>query len=207
MRLIVGLGNPGPEYDRSRHNVGFEVIDHLARRFAPGEIARGRFHGLTLDARIAGEKVLLLKPTTYMNCSGLSVSEAVRFFKLEPTEDLMVIVDDIALPCGWIRLRGKGGDGGHNGLSDITQKLTTDDYTRLRIGIDKPGRIPQKDYVLGKFRPDQRELVDDATNDGADAAAFWVEHGLLDTMNRYNRRITKATNASDSDQPITSQDT
>ncbi|MCA9295541.1 MAG: aminoacyl-tRNA hydrolase [Phycisphaerales bacterium] len=207
MRLIVGLGNPGPEYDRTRHNVGFDVIDHLARRFAPGEIARGRFHGLTLDARIAGEKVMLLKPTTYMNCSGLSVAEAVRFFKLEPTEDVMVVVDDIALPCGAIRLRGKGGDGGHNGLADITQKLATDDYARLRVGIDKPGRIPQKDYVLGKFRPEQRELVDDATNDAADAAAFWVEHGLLDTMNRFNRRTTKATNASDSDQPITSQDT
>ncbi|MEM7229925.1 MAG: aminoacyl-tRNA hydrolase [Planctomycetota bacterium] len=190
MRLIVGLGNPGPEYDRTRHNVGFDVIDHLARRYAPDEIARSRFHGATLDARIGGEKVMLIKPTTFMNRSGLSVSEAIRFYKMDAATELLVIVDDVALPCGAIRLRAKGGDGGHNGLSDITQKLGTDTYARLRIGIDKPGQIPQKDYVLGKFRPEQREHVDDANNESARAAAFWVEHGILDTMNQFNKKVS-----------------
>jgi len=205
MRLIVGLGNPGTEYDRTRHNVGFEVIDHVARRYAPGDVARARFHGLTIDARIAGEKVLLLKPTTYMNKSGLAVSDAVRFFKLDPSADVLVIVDDVALPCGTIRLRGQGGAGGHNGLSDITQKLATDAYHRLRIGIDPPGRIPQKDYVLGTFRPEQQPLVEEATSDAADAVACWVEFGLIEAMNRFNRR-SSAANANGTDQPITSQD-
>ena len=190
MKLIVGLGNPGAEYDRTRHNVGFLVLDRLARRYAPGAVARSRFHGATLDAIIDSAKALLLKPTTYMNRSGLAVGDAVRFFKLDPAEDLLVIVDDLALPCGSIRLRGEGSAGGHNGLADIEQKLGTASYARLRIGIDQPGRIPQKDYVLGRFTPDQLDRVESALDDAAEAAACWCTHGLSHAMNTFNRTTT-----------------
>lgn len=188
MKLIVGLGNPGPEYDRTRHNVGFEVVDSLARRFAAGEIARSKFHALLLDANISGEKVILAKPTTYMNLSGTSVAEICRFYKLEPVTDLLVIVDDIAIECGLIRLRENSSAGGHNGLTDIEQKLSSQNWTRLRIGIGAPGQIPQKDYVLGKLRPDQREPVEQALNDAVEAAKSWVELGTIETMNRFNRK-------------------
>lgn len=188
MKLIAGLGNPGSQYDATRHNVGFHVVDRLARRYAPGEPGRSRFHALTLEMMIDSEKVMLLKPATYMNRSGLAVGEAVGFYKLDPAEDLLVIVDDIALPCGTIRLRSEGGAGGHNGLSDIEQKLGTKAYPRLRIGIDPPGQAPQSDYVLGRFRPDQLELVEPALNEAADAAAHWVAHGIVETMNQFNRR-------------------
>lgn len=188
MKLIVGLGNPGDEYIDTRHNVGFDVLDRLARRHAPGEIARAKFHGALLEAMIESERVLLLKPTTYMNRSGLAVAEAVRFYKMNPAEQLLVLVDDVALACGVIRIRASGGAGGHNGLSDIEQKLGTDDYARLRIGIDPPGDIPQKNYVLGRFRPDQREAVEPALEDAVRAAVSWVAHGPLETMNAFNRR-------------------
>jgi len=187
MKLIVGLGNPGAEYEATRHNVGFLVLDRLARRHAPGAVARGKFHAAVVEAEVHGERVMLLKPTTFMNRSGLAVGEAMRFYKL-PTASLLVIVDDVALPCGSIRLRPGGGAGGHNGLSDIEQKLTTDEYARLRIGIDPPGIIPQKDYVLGRFRPDQLELVEPALDTAADAVACWARSGIDEAMNRYNQR-------------------
>lgn len=188
MKLVVGLGNPGPKYDRTRHNVGFDVLDRLARRYAPGAVARSRFHALTLDADIDGERALLLKPVTYMNCSGLSVSEAVRFYKLEPETSLLVIVDDVALSCGMIRVRERGGAGGHNGLTDIEEKLGSSDYARLRIGIDAPGAIPQAEYVLGRFRPDQLELMQPALEDAVSATVCWAHEGPLEAMNRFNRR-------------------
>jgi PTH1 family peptidyl-tRNA hydrolase len=188
VKLIAGLGNPGPEYDRSRHNVGFEVIDRLARRYAPGAVARSRFQGVVLEAVVDGEKVLLLKPTTFMNRSGQSVGEAVRFYKLDPAADLLVIVDDVALACGVIRLRAGGGTGGHNGLADIEQKLGTDTYARLRVGIDPPEQIPQVQYVLGRFRPDQRERLEPALEQAVTAAVDWVGSGIVETMNRHNRR-------------------
>lgn len=153
MKLIVGLGNPGSEYAGTRHNAGFDVVDRLSARFAPGAAPRSRFGGLATDAEVGGEKCLLLKPMTFMNLSGRSVLEAVQFFKLEPSRDLLVIVDDLALPCGSIRLRPDGSSGGHNGLADIGLKLSSNYWARLRIGIDPPGRVPQADYVLGKFSP------------------------------------------------------
>jgi PTH1 family peptidyl-tRNA hydrolase len=188
MKLIVGLGNPGPEYDRTRHNVGFEVVDSLARRHAPGEVARAKFHAVLLDATIAGEKVILAKPTTYMNLSGSAVGEIIRFYKIDPASDLLVIVDDVALDCGLIRMRADGSAGGHNGLADVEQKLSSQQWARLRVGVGAPGPAPQKDYVLGKFRPDQREAVEQALDDAVEAAECWVERGVQETMNRYNRK-------------------
>ncbi len=190
MKLIVGLGNPGAEYVDTRHNVGFDVLDRIARRWGCTEPGRSKFHGVLLDGSIDDQRVLLLKPTTFMNRSGLSVSEAVRFYKLDPSESVLIIVDDVALSCGLIRVRADGGAGGHNGLQDIEQKLGTDQFARLRIGIDPPGQIPQKDYVLGRFRPDQLEVLAGALEEAVDAAACWAMHGALEAMNRFNRRQT-----------------
>ncbi|MCA9284343.1 MAG: aminoacyl-tRNA hydrolase [Phycisphaerales bacterium] len=193
MKLIAGLGNPGAAYERTRHNVGFEVVDRLARRFADPATAgpaKAKFHGLLLDARIGDERVLLLKPTTFMNRSGLAVAEAVRFHKLSPERDLLVVVDDLALACGVVRLRPDGGPGGHNGLADLEQKLGTSSYPRLRVGIDAPGGVPQHDYVLGRFRPDQLDRLEPALDEAVDAAACWAVHGMTEAMNRYNRRNT-----------------
>lgn len=190
MKLIVGLGNPGPEYDHTRHNVGFVALDRLARRHAPGAIARSKFQGATIDATISDEKLILLKPLTFMNRSGQAVAETVGFYKIDVTNDLLVIVDDVALPCGSIRLRSEGSAGGHNGLADIEQKLGTAGYCRLRIGIDAPGQIPQKDYVLGRFRADQVPLVDAALEETVKAAVCWSTLGITEAMNRFNRKMS-----------------
>jgi PTH1 family peptidyl-tRNA hydrolase len=190
MRLIVGLGNPGAEYGGTRHNAGFEVLDRLARRYAdpPAGPAKSRFTGLLLEARIGAERALLLKPTTFMNLSGVSVLEALRFHKLDAKSDLLVIADDFALPCGAIRLRGQGSDGGHNGLADISRRLGGDQWARLRVGIDPPGRVPTESYVLGKFTAEQLPRLESGLDEAADAAACWAERGLEAAMNAFNRR-------------------
>ena len=188
MKLIVGLGNPGSEYAGTRHNAGFDVVDRLSARFAPGAAPRSRFGGLATDAEVGREKCLLLKPMTFMNLSGRSVLEAVQFFKLEPSRDLLVIVDDLALPCGSIRLRPDGSSGGHNGLADIGLKLSSNYWARLRIGIDPPGRVPQADYVLGKFSPAQRPLAEASMDEAARAAECWAAKGLQEAMNRFNSK-------------------
>ncbi len=193
MKIVVGLGNPGLEYQRTRHNVGFDCIDRLARQLCKtvgdgSSTPRARFQALAVEGESSGEKVLLLKPMTYMNLSGSSVAEALRFYKLDATRDLLVIVDDIALPCGAIRLRSEGSAGGHNGLADIEVKLGTHHYARCRIGIDAPGRIAQKDYVLGRFREDQQPLADEAINLAIAATECWITRGITEAMNRFNRR-------------------
>jgi peptidyl-tRNA hydrolase, PTH1 family len=187
MKLIVGLGNPGPEYANTRHNAGFMLIDWLARRFnvgTPGS-ERTRFHSLVLDGSILGEKVMLLKPQTYMNRSGLAVGEAMQFYKLA-TDDVMVLVDDIYLPTGKIRLRSDGGAGGHNGLKDIERALSGPVYPRMRIGVDAPGMQKQVDYVLGRFTPEQEPKLDDAMHLGCDAIVCWLKNGLPKAMSLYN---------------------
>ena len=192
MKLVVGLGNPGPEYDGTRHNVGFVVVDRLARRWGDpaASVARNRFSGLVVEAMIRDEKVLLLKPLTFMNVSGKAVAEALRFYKMSPADDLLVMVDDTALDCGSIRLKPGGGAGGHNGLSDISRLLGTDGWPRLRIGVDKPGPIPLKNYVLGRFTPEQKPLVETSLGEAADAAACWASEGLATAMNRFNRKAS-----------------
>ncbi len=198
MKLIVGLGNPGLEYARTRHNVGFEAIDRLARRAvtspgsSPEGCARARFNGLTLEAEIGSQRVLLLKPTTFMNRSGRSVAEAIGFYKLDVKSDLLVIADDIDLPCGSVRVRGEGGAGGHNGLGDILSALGTPQWSRCRIGIDKPGVVPQADYVLGRFTDDQAPLIDDGIEQACHAVQMWCRDGLAATMNSFNTKVATA---------------
>src|SRR5678815_6195614 len=161
MKLIVGLGNPGKQYVGTRHNIGFEAVDMLARRLGwisgPGQFeksARANFDGLAMDGSVLGlgEKLMLLKPMTYMNLSGKAVQGAMAFYRVAPG-DVMIVLDDLALPCGRLRIRPGGSSGGHNGLKDIERALGTDQYPRLRIGIDTPPQfVPGKDYVLQPFR-------------------------------------------------------
>jgi PTH1 family peptidyl-tRNA hydrolase len=198
MRLVVGLGNPGREYVGTRHNVGFEVLDTLSRRlgWTSGEgdfdrLAKGKFDGLAMDGpatlpRGSSEKLMLLKPMTYMNVSGRSVQAAMAFYGLSPS-DVLIVLDDIALPCGKLRLRPGGSSGGHNGLKDIERALATNQYPRLRIGIDPPPpRHPQKDYVLGRFTDEQRKQLDPTLTRAADAVLTWMGSGIETAMNRFN---------------------
>jgi PTH1 family peptidyl-tRNA hydrolase len=198
MHLVVGLGNPGREYAGTRHNIGFEVVDRVAQRLgwvgAAGEfdrVARAKFDGLAIDGAMtiaggASEKVLLLKPMTYMNLSGRSVQAAMAFYQLSPA-DVMIVLDDLALPCGRIRVRAAGSSGGHNGLKDIERALATEQYPRLRVGIDPPPpMIAGKDYVLGRFSAEQRKLIDPATDRASSAVLTWIESGTQTAMNRFN---------------------
>jgi peptidyl-tRNA hydrolase, PTH1 family len=198
MRLIVGLGNPGREYVGTRHNIGFEVLVAFAARagWASGtgdfdRQARSKFDGLALDASVSlpsggTEKVLLLKPTTFMNLSGRAVQAAMAFYQLTPA-DVMVVLDDLALPCGKLRIRPAGSDGGHNGLRDIQRGLGTNQYPRLRVGIDAPPlRVPGRDYVLGRFSEEQRKLLDPAVKRAVDALLMWIDQGIDAAMNRFN---------------------
>jgi PTH1 family peptidyl-tRNA hydrolase len=193
MKLIVGLGNPGAQYERTRHNAGFLAVDELARRHAPGATPRARFNAVTLEASIGGEKVVLAKPTTFMNLSGRSVGEAVRFFKIDPGADLLVIVDEIALPVGHVRLRERGSPGGHNGLADIDRALGGADYPRLRIGVGAvpPGWV-KADWVLSRFADEELDAVRAATAEAADAAECVVREGVPAAMNKFNRKVPGA---------------
>ncbi len=198
MKLIVGLGNPGRQYAATRHNIGWEVLDALAARLGwvagPEEfdqVARSNFDGLTLDGAVSRpsggtEKLLLLKPATYMNLSGKSVQPAMAFYQLAAA-DVMVVVDELALPCGKIRIRPGGSSGGHNGLKDIERALGTGEYPRLRIGIDPPpDRVPGRDYVLGRFSAGQREKIEPAIDRATSALLTWTDKGLNAAMNVYN---------------------
>jgi len=190
MKLIVGLGNPGTQYAKTRHNAGFFVLDELAARHAPGEPAKSRFKAATLDARLGDEKCLLLKPTTYMNRSGHSVGEAVQFFKLEPAEDLIVVLDDVALPVGAIRVRARGGAGGHNGLKDIDRALGGAGYPRVRVGIGQtPKLLRQEDWVLSRFTAEEQPDVDRSVREAADAVEKMVRDGIAAAMNTFNKRL------------------
>lgn len=191
MKLIVGLGNPGRDYARTRHNAGFMAVDRLAQRHAGGARARGQFHAMTIDAAIGGAgKCLLMKPTTYMNRSGLTVGEAVRFYKCSPVEDVLILVDDTALPLGAMRLRASGGAGGHNGLADIERALGTNEYARLRIGVGEPEFAAQKDHVLGRFTEEELSTIEPALDRVCDAAECWAREGITRAMNTFNVRAS-----------------
>jgi PTH1 family peptidyl-tRNA hydrolase len=190
VKLIVGLGNPGAQYDKTRHNAGFMVVDRLAGRHASGGFPRARFHAVTLDATIAGQQCLLLKPTTYMNLSGRCVSEAIRFYKLTPAEDLLVLVDDVALPVGALRVRASGSAGGHNGLADIDRMLAGEPYPRIRVGV---GAVPQfmamADWVLSRFTKEETDALEAALRDAVLAVECVVQHGISTAMNQFNRKV------------------
>ena len=185
-KVIVGLGNPGSKYKDTRHNVGYMVLAELADRHASGKPV-SQFHAECLDVKIAGQNVLLMIPTTFMNLSGVSVSEVVRFYKLNPKTDIFVVCDDLDLPVAKIRIRESAGSGGQKGLKDVIARLGTQDFARARIGIGRPSSTDQVvDFVLTQFRKDERADVEIAVKNVADAAQIWVERGCAEAMNRFN---------------------
>ena len=175
IRLIVGLGNPGREYENTWHNVGFQWVDELARVQKLGFKSESKFHGLTARGQLHGHEVLLLKPQTFMNVSGRAVGALVQFYKIAPAE-MLVVHDELDLPPGLARLKMGGGHGGHNGLKDIIAHLGTKDFWRLRIGIGHPGdRAEVSNYVLNDPRREERELMDEAMQKAQDIAHLVIE--------------------------------
>jgi PTH1 family peptidyl-tRNA hydrolase len=185
MKLVVGLGNPGRKYENTRHNVGFEVIGELARRYDVGR-PKAKFDGEFAEARIGNEKTILLCPLTFMNLSGRCVQPIVDFYKIS-IDDVLILCDDLNLPLGRLRIKPSGSAGGQNGLKDIIQRLGSRDVPRLRIGIGSaPPKWDVSDYVLGKFEPDDRITIDKGIKLAADAVELWVSQGVQKAMNKYN---------------------
>ncbi|QOJ13692.1 MAG: aminoacyl-tRNA hydrolase [Planctomycetia bacterium] len=185
-KLVVGLGNPGPRYAESRHNVGFMVVEELARRWKSDVSRFDRdFQALVGEAQRGGRRVLLVEPQTFMNLSGRSVGAVLRFYKLE-WSDVLIVLDDMDLPLGALRLRAGGSAGGHNGLADVIRSAGGAEVPRLRLGIGRGHEAVS--FVLGGFTPQEREAVTAATGMAADAAECWLSEGMTTAMNRFNRR-------------------
>ena len=184
--LVVGLGNPGPKYEWTRHNMGFLVIDELAER-EKIPVQKLKYRALTNTAVIGGRSVLLMKPTTYMNLSGESVGEAARFYKIPP-ERVLVISDDVALPQGKLRVRRSGSAGGHNGLKNIISHLGSDQFPRIKVGVGgKPHPDhDMADWVLGKFTGQDRKVMEEAIARAADAVTLFLEQGPYQAMAKFN---------------------
>ncbi len=185
MKVVIGLGNPGKKYEDTRHNVGFMAIDKISEKWSI-PVQQQKFRALVGEGRINGERALLVKPQTYMNLSGESVADVLRFYKLTPA-DILVIYDDLDLPTGKLRLREKGSAGGHNGIKSIIQHTGTQVFNRIKIGIDRPqpGRSVS-DYVLSPFSAMDRTVIAQAVEAAADAAAMWMEEDFDKVMNRFN---------------------
>jgi len=184
VKIVVGLGNPGREYAATRHNLGFMVVDELARRQGAAE-RRNRFHSDVVEIFDAEEKIVLLKPRTYMNLSGTAVREAINWYKVS-LEELLVVVDDIDLPFGSLRVRATGGSGGHNGLKSIIAELQSDAFPRLRIGIDRgPGHATRQ--VLSRFTSEEARVLPSVLETAADCVLEWERQGIINAMNRCNR--------------------
>jgi peptidyl-tRNA hydrolase, PTH1 family len=196
MKLVAGLGNPGAQYEFTRHNAGYMVLELLAGRHGQ-QHWKSAFEALTCQIMLGENKLLLLRPLTYMNLSGRAVAAAVKFYGLA-LEDILVVVDDVALDCGTIRLRASGSSGGHNGLANIELSLsalaaeagkTSQDFARLRVGIDPPGRVGLETYVLERFSPAQKQAVEPALSRAAEAVEYWAAFGIAAAMNRFNAEI------------------
>jgi PTH1 family peptidyl-tRNA hydrolase len=183
VKVIVGLGNPGREYAATRHNIGFMVVDRLAKRLnAP--VSKARFRAQISEAVSNGEKTVLVEPQTYMNLSGHSVREVLNWYKCPP-EDLIVVADDLDLAFGTLRLRARGSAGGHNGLASIFEQLGTQETARLKIGIGRgPGAVIAR--VLSRFSPEEEAALPDLIERAADAVLLWQSHGIIAAMNAVN---------------------
>ena len=188
MYLIAGLGNPGREYEHTRHNSGFDALDVLADRLGIPVIKRAN-KGLIGAGYLGGEKVLLLKPQTYMNRSGESIRECLDYYKLDPQQSLIVIYDDIDLEVGALRIRKSGSAGGHNGMKDIINHVGGQDFVRVRIGVGaREGNRVLADHVLSPVRPDEREKMEEGIRAAADAVEIIVSQGADKAMNQVNRK-------------------
>lgn len=185
MYIIAGLGNPGSKYENTRHNMGFKAIDAMASEFGI-DVNRAKFKGLIGEGRIGSEKVILLKPQTYMNLSGQSVREIMNFYKI-PEENLIVIYDDFDLPIGSIRVRKSGGPGTHNGMKSVVQELGSRKFPRVRVGIgSSDGSTIQ--FVIGKVGKDEQKILNEAAEAAASAAADIIRIGIENAMNIHNTR-------------------
>ena len=184
MYAVIGLGNPDKKYDKTRHNIGFDVIDELASQMGV-EVKTKRHKALCGIGQIGFEKVVLVKPQTYMNLSGESVRAVMDFYKLNPEEDIIVISDDISLPTGKIRIRAKGSAGGHNGLKSIIAHTGTDKFKRIKVGVGaNEGDLVK--HVLGRFSKGERAIVEDAIRDAASAVEVMIIEDINAAMNKFN---------------------
>lgn len=188
MYIIAGLGNPGREYDMTRHNIGFEVIDYIAEELGV-KVNKLKFKSLFGETKIGEDKVYLVKPQTYMNLSGDSIREFCSFYKIPP-ENVIIISDDIALPTGKIRIRTKGSAGGHNGLKSIIYQLNSDNFPRIRIGVGAPKHSDYdlKDFVLGRFTKDEIPVLEEAIIKASKAVEEIIKSGIDRAMNKYNSK-------------------
>lgn len=184
MYIIAGLGNPGKEYEGTRHNVGFMVIDALSKKLGI-EVSRLKFKSLMGEGHFKGEKVILLKPQTFMNLSGEALYDAVNFYKI-PLENVIVVYDDKDLAVGKIRIRRKGSSGGHNGMNSIIYLLNSEDFPRVRIGIGKPEDGDLVRHVLGRFSEEEKKVIDEAVERAAEAVIDIMENGIEHAMSRFN---------------------
>jgi PTH1 family peptidyl-tRNA hydrolase len=187
LKLIVGLGNPGPRYAKNRHNVGYQVVGILAQRHQM-TFARVMFKACVTTGSIAGERVVLTRPLTFMNLSGQTVRPLLRWYHLDLSE-LLVIHDDLDLPLGRIRLREHGGSGGHKGMRSIIQSLSSEEFPRLRVGIGRPLRGEPQDYVLQDFTAVQLITMEEAYDRAAAAAEHFVGRGIVSAMSEFNRTV------------------
>lgn len=183
MFIIVGLGNPGSEYNGTRHNIGFEVVDYIANKYNIN-INRVKFKGVYGEGFIEGKKVILLKPSTYMNLSGESIREIINFYKLS-SEEIIVIYDDISLPVGKIRIREKGSAGGHNGIKSIIQNLNIDEFPRIKVGVGQPtnGLVS---HVLGKFPIEEIEVLKKVIPVCSESVLEILKNSVKESMNKFN---------------------
>lgn len=189
MYIIAGLGNPDRQYQNTRHNIGFDVVDAIAEKY---DIAMGeRKHKAVIGKGfIAGQKVVLVKPQTYMNLSGESIRAVIDFYKVDEKDELIVISDDVSLDVGRIRIRKKGSAGGHNGLKNIILHLGHDEFMRVRMGVgEKPQGRDLADYVLGHFTREEREVIDESIRNAAAAIEIMVTQGPDAAMNLYNKKV------------------
>lgn len=190
--VICGLGNPGKEYENTRHNIGFHALDFLAEKEGIS-ITKKKFHALIGEGRIGSERVILAEPQTYMNASGQAVREIVSYFKI-PTDHLIAVYDDFDIPLGSLRIRKFGSAGTHNGMRSIVKELGTEDFPRIRIGTGKKDKGDLIRFVIGDFQEDEKKIVKEAAELAADAAVAIVEQGIDLAMNRYNTKKNKGKN-------------
>ncbi len=194
MKLIAGLGNPGIQYQNHRHNIGFRVIDHLSKNHHI-PLSTKKFHALYGIGQVESQEVLLLKPMTFMNRSGVAIREALDFFKLLP-EDLIVIHDDLDLPFGRLRFKRKGGDGGHQGVRSIIESLGRNTFIRLKVGIGRPPEgMDPAEYVLSPFREEERLQLDEILSRASKALVVMLLEGIEKAMNQFQRKVVKDENS------------
>jgi PTH1 family peptidyl-tRNA hydrolase len=187
MKMIVGLGNPGKQYEKTRHNIGFEVVDKLSAKWGI-PLDQSKHKGIYGIETVNGEKILLLKPLTYMNLSGESISAVMNFYKIEK-ENIVILYDDLDLPIGKIRLRQKGSAGGHNGIKSAIAHFGDQEFNRIRIGIGRPeGRSPVVDYVLSRFTNEEWDQLSNVMDRCINACEQWLEKPYLQVMNEYNQK-------------------